>query len=570
MHLYPSSVKGRLILGFGSLIAITLMLGVGAYHMIVVIDQVTDEVGRKNMEIELTSESYEAAEKESSGVRGFLMTNDERLLEQFDAGKTAFADRMAKLPALVHSDEGKRMLEKIQSTHSAYQLVAEREVHLARAKNSKEAFNVMYTEAIPAYQAFNNAVEQFKSHLDSTLKGVNDEQNETVSKYKSSIVALCAVGLLLGLVMGGAIERPITLSLRKITELIQQMAAKNLAVQELRMSDRSEIGRAGLALDEMKTNLTAMIRSIAATAEHLASASEEISTAASQQASTAGSQKDQTAQVATALQEMAATVQQVSENSGRAAEASRKAADTARQGGTVVAQTLVKMQVIADSVRDTAAKVEELGKRSDQIGRIVGVINDIADQTNLLALNAAIEAARAGEQGRGFAVVADEVRKLAERTTMATKEIATMIEAVQSETRLAVQAMEEGTRQVVEGVSTTQKAGEALKEIISMSQQVGDMVTHIATAATQQSSATDDINNSMNQIARLLIESADGAQQSEKACQDLSGLAFDLRKLVGNFRLPERSASESLPVSADPYQEQNASASSKSFAATAR
>ena len=143
-------------------------------------------------------------------------------------------------------------------------------------------------------------------------------------------------------------------------------------------------------------------------------------------------------------------MQQVSENSGRAAEASRKAADTARQGGTVVEQTLVKMKVIAESVRGTAGKVEELGKRSDQIGRIVGVINDIADQTNLLALNAAIEAARAGEQGRGFAVVADEVRKLAERTTMSTKEIATMIEAVQGDTRLAVEAMEQGPRQVAE------------------------------------------------------------------------------------------------------------------------
>ena len=197
------------------------------------------------------------------------------------------------------------------------------------------------------------------------------------------------------------------------------------------------------------------------------------------------------------------------------------------------------MRIIADSVSSTAKKVEGLGKSSDQIGRIIGVINDIADQTNLLALNAAIEAARAGEQGRGFAVVADEVRKLAERTTTATKEIAEMIRTVQEETKIAVAAMEEGNKQVEEGVSTIARAGDSLKEIIHMSEEVGEMVTHIATAATDQSSATEEINNNMEQIAKLVKESADGAQQSAQACQDLSGLALDLQKLVSKFRVAE-------------------------------
>jgi methyl-accepting chemotaxis protein len=186
------------------------------------------------------------------------------------------------------------------------------------------------------------------------------------------------------------------------------------------------------------------------------------------------------------------------------------------------------MRTIAASVGATAKKVEELGKSFDQIGRIIGVIDDIADQTNLLALNAAIEAARAGEQGRGFAVVADEVRKLAERTTRATKEIADMIRTVQEETKVAVVAMEEGTKQVEEGVTTTSKAGDSLKQIIHMSEQVGEMITHIATAATEQSSATEQINNNMDQIAKLVKESSDGARESAKACQDLSGLALDL------------------------------------------
>jgi methyl-accepting chemotaxis protein len=218
----------------------------------------------------------------------------------------------------------------------------------------------------------------------------------------------------------------------------------------------------------------------------------------------------------------------------------------------IVENTVDKMHTIAESVRATARKVEELGNSSDQIGRIVAVINDIADQTNLLALNAAIEAARAGEQGRGFAVVADEVRKLAERTTIATKEITLMIQKVQNETRLAVNAMEDGTRQVEEGLHTTHEAGSALKEIIDVSDQVGEMVTNIATAATQQSTATALINGSMDQIAKAVRESADGAQLTEKACQDLSSLAFELQATVSRFKLSEDEAGRTVTTPPDP------------------
>jgi methyl-accepting chemotaxis protein len=212
-----------------------------------------------------------------------------------------------------------------------------------------------------------------------------------------------------------------------------------------------------------------------------------------------------------------------------------------------VEETLTKMRAIAESVEGTAKKMAELGKSSDQIGRIAAVIDDIADQTNLLALNAAIEAARAGEQGRGFAVVADEVRKLAERTTTATKEIAQMIKTIQHETKTAVSAMEEGTRQVEDGVKSTARAGDSLKQIIQMAEQVGEMITHIATAATEQSSASEEINNNLEQIAKLVKESAAGAQESARSCQDLSALALDLQSTVGIFKLAESAGSYGSP-----------------------
>jgi methyl-accepting chemotaxis protein len=353
-----------------------------------------------------------------------------------------------------------------------------------------------------------------------------------------------------------------------------QIADNNLAAKDIRITSADEIADAGNALNRMKTNLHQLIQAIATTAEHLASASEELSCSAAQQSGSAETQKDQTVQVATAMQQMSATVSQVSENSNRAAEASREAAETARQGGVVVEETLTKMRNIAHSVEGTAKKMDELGKSSDQIGRIAGVIDDIADQTNLLALNAAIEAARAGAQGRGFAVVADEVRKLAERTTNATKEIAQMIKNIQAETKAAVTAMEADTRQVEDGVKTTTQAGESLKKIIQMSEEVGEMITNIATAATEQSSASEEINKNMDQIAKLVNESAVGSQESARACQDLSGLALDLQTMVSRFKLDDSDSFslESLkgrPGAGDPTSPRAALRETKSLKARA-
>lgn len=532
------SVKARLTLGFGVLVAVTLILGGAAYRGIVVIDGAADDIDRETAQRNLADDVDIATLKEGMGARGFLLTGDEALLELYESGRREYQQATEKLPSYVESGEGKRLLAEIVRTHEAYHAIAERELQYKRERKDKDALDVMRTRAQSAFTAADEAINNFVIYVAKSKEMTDKHQHAVVADAQRIIIGLSIVGVVIGVLVTGSISRSVSGAVARIISAIQELAANNLAIADLEMS-QDEIGQAGLALNNMKNQMREMIRSIAGTADHVASASEEISSSAEQQAQTASTQKDQTTQVATALQEMNVTVQQVSENSGKASEASRKAAETARHGGAIVDETLAKMRVIAQSVRSTASRVEELGKSSDQIGRIIGVINDIADQTNLLALNAAIEAARAGEQGRGFAVVADEVRKLAERTTSATKEIAQMIQTVQQETKQAVGAMEEGTRQVEEGVATTNKAGEALREIIQMSEQVGDMITQIATAATEQSGATDEINRSMEQISSLVKESASGAQQSAQACQDLSSMAFELQKIVSNFKVSD-------------------------------
>ena len=249
------------------------------------------------------------------------------------------------------------------------------------------------------------------------------------------------------------------------------------------------------------------------------------------------------------MQQMTAAVGEVSDNSAKAENSARKAAETARAGGEIVRATVTEMRSIASTVGGSAKRIEELGRDSDRIGQIVTVIDDIADQTNLLALNAAIEAARAGEQGRGFAVVADEVRKLAERTTQATQEIAGMITSVQQETRGAVQKMEAGTAQVEQGVALAGRAGESLDQIISQAEQVGQMVTQIATAGAEQSATTQEVNANLEQIRKSVSESTASAEQSAQACSELSQLAANLEELVNQFNLGQsRSAPGSVRV----------------------
>ncbi|MGA7913620.1 MAG: methyl-accepting chemotaxis protein [Candidatus Acidiferrales bacterium] len=403
----------------------------------------------------------------------------------------------------------------------------------------------------PVVDATTKVLGDLMNGVDAVLDGQEKELASAHSSLNLTMGITTLLGLAIGSLVAFWISRAISSSTSQVLARAQAISDGDLTGQDLPTSSNDELGDLARAINGMQNSLRETITSVSSGAERIVTASEELSASASQQAAGAETQKDQTHQVATAMQEMSSTVQQVSENSNKASEASRKAADTARQGGSIVEDTLAKMRAIADSVGQTAKKVQELGKSSNQIGEIIGVIDDIADQTNLLALNAAIEAARAGEQGRGFAVVADEVRKLAERTSKATKEITAMIQNIQTETKSAVEAMESGTKQVALGVESTTQAGSSLHEIIKTSEQVGDMILLIATAATEQSSATEEINSSIEQIAKITEESAAGTQESAKAVGELSNLATHLHALVGKFKVKAKAAATPNPQAQD-------------------
>ncbi len=302
------------------------------------------------------------------------------------------------------------------------------------------------------------------------------------------------------------------------------------------------------SINKMGESVSGILNQVKEAVAATASAANQISSSTEEMAAGAQEQSSQATEVAGAVEQMTKTIYETTKNTGQATEASKNSGKVAKEGGHVVEETIHGMNRIAEVVRKSAETVQALGKSSDQIGEIVQVIDDIADQTNLLALNAAIEAARAGEQGRGFAVVADEVRKLAERTTKATKEIATMIKQIQKDTSGAVESMEQGTKEVEVGKQLAEKAGTSLQEIIHGAEQVLDIVSQVAAASEEQSSAAEQISKNIESISSVTQQSASGIQQIAHASEDLNRLTLNLQELIAQFKVDETSGKGNLAV----------------------
>ena len=364
------------------------------------------------------------------------------------------------------------------------------------------------------------------------IDDVDTQMKRIIIGIGLSLLVLMVLTILIALIIARSITGPAAV-------LVNQTAQVAKGELDIVFTDGSgdEIGQLGLSFKTMTHNLHSIISQVADTSIQVAAAANQLNRTSRLIATGAEEVASQATAVATADEEISATSGDIAHNCQLASDGAGRASLSAQNGAAVVEATITVMSQIAAKVQETAKTVERLGERSDQIGAIIGTIEDIADQTNLLALNAAIEAARAGEQGRGFAVVADEVRALAERTTRATHEIGEMIKAIQVETKGAVIAMEQGVRQVEAGTSEAAKSGVALKEILEQINDVAMQVNQIATAAEEQTATTSEISNNMIQIVGAVQKTSHGAQESAAAAAQLSGNAEELQRLVRQFKL---------------------------------
>ena len=571
--------KKIIMLSFMMLLLMLVIAGVGITMLKQLDEQSNIMYGNNVLALSHGKEANIQLINMSRAIRNMALVPPERrdaYRQNFNQFLANVRNEMKVTEQLLLSEGGKKAFKKANDAFEALVPLDQEMVNNMGSKPASEVVNRL-VEIRAAANAADDAMTELCNFIEDAAKQRNDEMTALAERGLLICVIVLVIAVILGFVLGSMIKKAIANPLVDIARKAGLVAGGDLS-QNFHLDRKDELGSLATALEQMVVNLRARIaeaeqksteaaeqtkkaqeamveaniskekaeegqRAILAVAENvdqvvsrLSAATEELSAQVEQSSRGADMQRERVSGSAVAMEEMNSTVLEVARNAGIASEGSENARHKADSGSNIVGRSIEALGRVQESARTMSNEVTSLGEQAEAIGRIMTVISDIADQTNLLALNAAIEAARAGEAGRGFAVVADEVRKLAEKTMTATKEVGDAITGIQQGTQRSIVAMQDAAKNVEDATGLAEESGSALTEIVSESEHVASQIQAIAAAAEEQSATSEEITRSLDEINAMAGENAAAMQQSAQAVSELAIQTQELQQLVNGLR----------------------------------
>ena len=541
MSLRNMNIAPRAFLGFAFIGALMLFLGVFALNQMSKIRGATEDITLSSVPSIRALDEFTQLTLRLRVLSYRLLTNREpdvqqKTLEAFELRNQQIRTAQGIYEKLIESSEERSTYNEYVSLLGQYHQIEERMKSLSRANQVDELRSLLNTELLSNSEQVNAVLTRLLDLNNKMALATNQEAEDQYNAAFNLVVGLLVIATLLTLLFAWLLTRSITLPISQALEAAEEVAEGNLT-RPIKVDGNDEAGRLLAAMAKMQDKLRDTLQRIAGSATQLASAAEELNAVTDESARGLTRQNNEIEQAATAVNEMTSAVEEVARNAVSTSEASRNATTSAGDGRDLVQETVSAIERMSGDVQATATLIGELANESRDIGKVLDVIRGLADQTNLLALNAAIEAARAGEAGRGFAVVADEVRALAHRTQQSTSEIERMIGSIQAGTEHAVDSMRNSTERAESTLNIAKGAGMSLDTINTAIVEINERNLVIASAAEEQAQVAREVDRNLVNIRDLSVQSATGASQTSAASSELSRLAVDLNGMVGRFRL---------------------------------
>lgn len=541
MSLRQMNIAPRAFLGFALIGALMLFLGVFALHQMSKIRAAAEDITLSSVPSIRALDEFTQLTLRLRVLSYRLLTNREpqvqqQTLETLDLRNQQIRTAQGVYEKLIEGNEERSAYDEYVRLLGQYHQIEERMKSLSRANQVEELRNLLNTELLSNADQINAVLTRLLDINNKMALATNQQAENQYDLAFDLVVGLLVIATTLTLLFAWLLTRSITQPIAQALDAAEEIADGNLT-RPIKVDGDDEAGRLLAAMAKMQDKLRDTLQRIAGSATQLASAAEELNAVTDESARGLTRQNNEIEQAATAVNEMTSAVEEVARNAVSTSEASRNATTSAGDGRDLVQETVSAIERMSGDVQATATLIGDLANESRDIGKVLDVIRGLADQTNLLALNAAIEAARAGEAGRGFAVVADEVRALAHRTQQSTSEIERMIGSIQAGTEHAVDSMRNSTERAESTLNIARGAGMSLDTINTAIVEINERNLVIASAAEEQAQVAREVDRNLVNIRDLSVQSATGAGQTSAASGELSRLAVDLNGMVGRFRL---------------------------------